>query len=94
MPPSTSSWDIENEYMADTHYLDQAMVPCAIVSHTWGRWRKIGDGTSLQGMALWHVPENALFEVRELLGVLKKVVFEERYDWLDLLCIPHDRHET
>ena len=83
-------WDIEGECTIETAGLSDPNIAYSTVSHTWGRWRKAGDGASLPGVPEWRVPENELFEVRELPSILKRVGFSERYVWLDLLCIPQD----
>lgn len=87
-------WDIENARTIDTTYLVDTEVPYAIVSHTWGRWRKEGYGARLMGVPLWRIPENSLFDVTELPIMLKSIGFAEKYVWVDLLCIPQDRQET
>lgn len=55
------------------------------VSHTWGRWRKKGEAAEIPG-AKWPVPENTLYDVRELPDMLGGL--GDRYVWFDLFCIP------
>lgn len=55
------------------------------VSHTWGRWRKQGEAAEIPG-AKWPIPENTLYDVRELPDMLGGL--GDRYVWFDLFCIP------
>lgn len=47
------------------------------VSHTWGRWeRRVGDKvikTYVPGLDDWEVPENTIFDVKQLPSLLNKV---------------------
>lgn len=83
-------WDIERECTVETESLHETDICYGIVSHTWGRWRKEGDGVNLKGVRDWLVPENARFNVTDLPRILKRAGFPEDYVWLDLLCIPQD----
>lgn len=58
------------------------------VSHTWGRWRK-STAAEVPG-TLWAIPENELYDVRELPVMLNKLgeTGATRYIWFDLFCIP------
>lgn len=58
----------------------------ACISHTWGRWRK-STSANVNGVG-WLVPENELYDVRDLPQRLRQLPF--RYLWLDLFCIPQD----
>lgn len=58
----------------------------ACISHTWGRWRKM-TSANVNGVD-WLVPENELYDVRDLPKKLRLLPF--RYLWLDLFCIPQD----
>lgn len=58
------------------------------ISHTWGRWRIRGQAAEVPGVA-WPVPENTLYDVRELPEMLSRL--GERYVWFDLFCIPQIR---
>lgn len=84
-------WDVEAERTVETATLqDPADINYAIISHTWGRWRKPGKGSRIPGVTLWLVPENTRFEVQELPGMLRRAAFAEKYLWMDLLCIPQN----
>lgn len=83
-------WDIAAERIVTVATLRQTSIDYAIVSHTWGRWRKGGKGTRVAGVDLWRVPENTRFDVTELPEMLKAAGFAEQYVWFDLLCIPQD----
>ncbi|KAI0454256.1 hypothetical protein F5B21DRAFT_246197 [Xylaria acuta] len=56
------------------------------ISHTWGRWRTNVDAF-IAGVP-WMVPENSLYDVRDLPRQLGELGFE--YVWFDLFCIPQD----
>lgn len=58
------------------------------ISHTWGRWRIPGQAAQLPGVP-WPVPENTLYDVRDLPDMLERL--GERYIWFDLFCIPQIR---
>lgn len=58
----------------------------ACISHTWGRWRK-PTSASVNGVE-WLVPENELYDIRDLPQRLRQLPFT--YIWLDLFCIPQD----
>ena len=81
-------WDIECERTVEVSKLAISTITYCIVSHTWGRWRKDGDGAMLPGLPWWRVPENTRFDVMDLPKMLKSAGFAERYVWFDLLCIP------
>lgn len=83
-------WDIEQERTIETRHLDRSKVSYAIVSYSWGRWRKPGNGTFMPGVPNWLVPENTRFEVTSLPSTFKKLGFRERYIWFDIFCIPQD----
>ncbi|KAJ4414711.1 hypothetical protein N0V82_007763 [Gnomoniopsis sp. IMI 355080] len=54
------------------------------VSHTWGRWRK--EGVATVPGTKWPIPQNSLYDVLELPGMLSHL--GDRYIWFDLFCIP------
>lgn len=56
------------------------------ISHTWGRWR-LASSATLPGVP-WNVPENSLYDVRDLPRLLGQLGI--RYIWFDLFCIPQD----
>lgn len=58
------------------------------ISHTWGRWRIKDKAATLPGVD-WDVPENTLYDVRDLPDMLGGL--GERYIWFDLFCIPQKR---
>ncbi|KAH6697287.1 hypothetical protein F5X68DRAFT_238658 [Plectosphaerella plurivora] len=59
------------------------------ISHTWGRWRP-KDRTSVEVPGIpWLVPENTLYDVRDVPEQLVRL--KHRYIWLDLFCIPQDK---
>ncbi|KAJ4417481.1 hypothetical protein N0V82_006145 [Gnomoniopsis sp. IMI 355080] len=80
-------WDIEGERCCESSQLDPSTTAYAIVSYTWGRWRKLGNGVSIPSVP-WRVPENERFDVKEFPGIFKRLGFRERYIWVDILCIP------
>lgn len=80
-------WDIANECTVKTSKLPAELRYTAI-SHTWGRWEK-DMPIQLNGVP-WKVPQNSLFEVRDLPQILKRAPFGMPYIWLDLVCIPQD----
>lgn len=59
------------------------------ISHTWGRWRR-SSNANVPGVP-WLVPENTLYDVRDLPEQLAQLGFE--YIWFDLFCIPQDKSE-
>lgn len=83
-------WDIEQERTIETRHLDRSEISYAIVSYSWGRWRKPGNGTFMPGLPSWLVPENTRFEVTSLPGIFKRLGLRERYIWFDIFCIPQD----
>lgn len=58
------------------------------ISHTWGRWRIPGQTATVPGVE-WPVPQNTLYDVRDLPDMLGHL--GERYIWFDLFCIPQIR---
>jgi hypothetical protein len=56
------------------------------ISHTWGRWRT-GSNASMAGVP-WLVPENSLYDVRDLPEQFTRLCL--KYIWFDLFCIPKD----
>jgi hypothetical protein len=81
-------WDIENSCTVTTSTLGFRPDYVAI-SHTWGRWVK-DSPIAITGVPDWRVPQNKLFDVRDLPRLLKKVPGGMQYAWMDLLCIPQD----
>lgn len=81
-------WDIEAERTVETSQLDASTIAYAIISYTWGRWRKPGEGVEMPGVPFWRVPENTRFDVNEFPSTLKRLGFREKYVWVDVLCIP------
>lgn len=81
-------WDIEAERTVETSQLDASTITYAIISYTWGRWRKPGKGVEMPGVPCWRVPENTRFDVTKFPSILKRLGFRERYVWIDVLCIP------
>ena len=80
-------------WLWDTHAQKTVVVagfetcpPYACISHTWGRWRK-PTSANVNGVE-WLVPENELYDVRDLPQRLRQL--RSRYLWLDLFCIPQD----
>ena len=61
-----------------------------VITHTWGRWRKIPFSDVPVPGVLWPVPENTLFNVISLPSLLARVPFAARYIWFDLFCIPQN----
>ena len=62
----------------------------AAISHTWGRWRlQPSVDAHVEGVP-WPVPENSLFQVRNLPWLMAQVPTHTRYIWFDLLCIPQN----
>ncbi|KAI0549193.1 hypothetical protein F4679DRAFT_276384 [Xylaria curta] len=56
------------------------------ISHTWGRWR-VGTSVMVDGVP-WLVPENSLYDVKQLPAMLHEL--PASYIWFDLFCIPQD----
>ena len=62
----------------------------AAISHTWGRWRlQPAVDAHVEGVP-WPIPENSLFQVRNLPWLMTQVPTHTRYIWFDLLCIPQN----
>ncbi|KAH6984176.1 hypothetical protein BKA56DRAFT_729742 [Ilyonectria sp. MPI-CAGE-AT-0026] len=88
-------WDLKKRKTIDTNYLSQ--VPgYTVLSHTWGRWRKIVNGkpssVRVDGVP-WPVPENTLYDVLELPAKLERLADQWPHTaclWFDLFCIPQD----
>ncbi|KAI1746154.1 hypothetical protein F4680DRAFT_463449 [Xylaria scruposa] len=59
-----------------------------VISHTWGRWVK-DQPVEVTGVP-WKVPQNDLFNVKNLPRHLARIPTETRYVWIDLFCIPQD----
>ncbi|KAF2122750.1 heterokaryon incompatibility protein-domain-containing protein [Lophiotrema nucula] len=79
-------WDVKNFKTVIVEEL-QVCPPYTCVSHTWGRWRK-STSVEVEGVSGWEVPENYLYDVRELPQELSQL--KCHYIWLDLFCIPQD----
>ncbi|KAL4982302.1 hypothetical protein BDW68DRAFT_171019 [Aspergillus falconensis] len=87
-------WDVELQQTVRTDSLEGKNASYAVVSHTWGRWRKTSSpGLNMEKHRVpWLVPENSLFPVQDLpdgLQILGRRL-SVRYVWIDLLCIPQD----
>lgn len=80
-------WDIEKERTVETRTLESSTVSYAILSYTWGRWRRPGTGIRFTGVP-WYVPANDRFDVTKLPETLRWCGFQERYIWVDIFCIP------
>ncbi|KAK7956447.1 uncharacterized protein PG986_005669 [Apiospora aurea] len=89
-------WNINKGCTVDTGTMqpESGAVSYSIISHTWGRWRKEGDGTDVPGVPLWKVPENNMFDVQRLPRIIRDMGFAVRFIWMDLLCIPQNRHDS
>ncbi|KAL2013626.1 hypothetical protein VTN00DRAFT_1151 [Thermoascus crustaceus] len=83
-------WDRVRRETIEVHTLTSTPSYTAI-SHTWGRWQKSTPPVAVPGVQAWLVPENSLFEVKELPEILDQVPTDTRYVWFDLVCIPQDR---
>ena len=78
-------WDCEvQRTVVVSDYVQCPLYTC--ISHTWGRWR-LPSAANEEGVP-WLVPENSLYDVRELPRILAKL--SHAYIWLDLFCIPQD----
>lgn len=78
-------WDIQAQKTVAV--ADFESVPAYVcISHTWGRWRK-PTSANVNGVD-WLVPENELYDVRDLPQRLSMLPFSHL--WLDLFCIPQD----
>jgi hypothetical protein len=88
-------WDLKKRKNIDTNNLSE--VPgYTVLSHTWGRWRKIVNGkpssVRVDGVQ-WPVPENTLYDVLELPAKLECLANQWPRTpclWFDLFCIPQD----
>ncbi|KAM0475771.1 hypothetical protein ACHAP7_007268 [Fusarium lateritium] len=89
-------WDRHTQRTVETSSL-QSRPAYTAISHTWGRWRKVDQGrgktTVVRGVDQWKVPENTIFDVKDLPELLAKVPTSTRFIWFDLICIPQDRSQ-
>ena len=83
-------WDVENKRTVETSSLQSTILYTAI-SHTWGRWKKSTPPVRVGGVENWLIPENEIFDVKNLPQILVDVPTKTPYVWFDLLCIPQDR---
>ncbi|KAF2727761.1 hypothetical protein EJ04DRAFT_594023 [Polyplosphaeria fusca] len=82
-------WDREKCCTIESESLDPQTKPGYIaISHTWGRWAT-GEKALVEGVS-WLIPKNTKFDVEDLPRILKSAPGNDRYIWLDLLCIPQD----
>ncbi|KAF1985872.1 hypothetical protein K402DRAFT_394472 [Aulographum hederae CBS 113979] len=83
-------WDLKDQCTVRSE--ECAGIPEYIaISHTWGRWRKRNEpALGIQGVP-WTIPQNSRFDILQLPTLLANGVWETRYVWLDLVCIPQDR---
>jgi len=81
-------WDRIERRTVITHRLESPHY--IVISHTWGRWRKIPFSDVPVPGVPWPVPENTLFNVISLPSLLARVPFAARYIWFDLFCIPQN----
>jgi hypothetical protein len=79
-------WDVENYRSILVDEMERCP-PYTCISHTWGRWRK-PTSVKVAGVSGWEVPENHLYDVRELPKQLSQL--NCHYVWLDLFCIPQN----
>ncbi|OQE83474.1 hypothetical protein PENNAL_c0032G05070 [Penicillium nalgiovense] len=84
-------WSVSKRATIETKTLTDRNVQYACVSHTWGRWKK-ATTTTLDG-CLWEIPENSIFEIRQLPEELAMLGARIGLDhiWFDLVCIPQVR---
>lgn len=85
-------WDREAGRTRKVSEVLQQNIPAeyTCVSHTWGRWKKTPSSLArLQGVA-WAIPENTLFEITDLPGILALAPVKTRFLWFDLVCLPQD----
>jgi hypothetical protein len=59
------------------------------ISHTWGRWSK-DTPIHVPGVKEWAIPQNTIFDVKDLPFILARVPTSTQYIWFDLVCIPQD----
>ena len=83
-------WDVENKRTVETSSLQSTILYTAI-SHTWGRWKKSTPPVRVAGVENWLIPENGIFDVKDLPQILVNVPTKTPYIWFDLFCIPQDR---
>jgi hypothetical protein len=83
-------WDVKNKRTVETSSLQSTILYTAI-SHTWGRWKKSTPPVRVDGVENWLIPENEIFNVKNLPQILVDVPTKTPYVWFDLLCIPQDR---
>ncbi|KAK8133122.1 hypothetical protein PG999_001295 [Apiospora kogelbergensis] len=84
-------WDVANGRTVETKELAERPLYTA-VSHTWGRW-STGSSVTVHGLDAWAVPENTLFDVKQLPWILSRVPTSTPYIWFDLVCIPQDNSD-
>lgn len=86
-------WDTKTNRTVRVDALLKQAVPIsyACISHTWGRFKK-NPSSSVQvpGVDNWMVPENSLFDVRDLPKILGQAKSGTRFIWFDLVCLPQD----
>lgn len=84
-------WDIQKRC---TVTMAGSCPPYTCISHTWGRWRSKSPSVAIPGVK-WKVPQNTIYDVRELPNILAKQQWDTEYLWFDLLTIPQeDRSKT
>jgi hypothetical protein len=82
-------WDIRRSQTVETDTLDYNPEYAAI-SHTWGRWLKLGQPPlSIPGVP-WLVPQNEKFNVADLPIHFLHLQLTVSFVWFDLFCIPQD----
>ncbi|KAL8785646.1 MAG: hypothetical protein Q9195_008543 [Heterodermia aff. obscurata] len=87
-------WDrVETRTVKVQELLDGGYhVSYTCINHTWGRWQKLTPPVYVCGVDDWMVPENEIFEVKELPKILAGAPVSTRFVWFDLICIPQDIH--
>jgi hypothetical protein len=83
-------WDVKSKRTRVVQEITEALGSSpeyVAVSHTWGRWRKPDEWTSLSGVP-WRIPQNSRFKVERLPEILQDLPYD--FVWLDLLTIPQE----
>lgn len=85
-------WDARENRTVRVNELLRNGIPITYtcVSHTWGRWKKKPLSCVQVPGVEWEIPENTLFDVRDLPNILRQTKSESRFIWFDLVCLPQD----
>ena len=82
-------WDVKHQRTRLVKSIrEEGRVPDYVaISHTWGRWRKPDEWTTLPGVP-WRIPLNSRIDVQNLPTLLQALPYD--FVWIDLLTIPQE----